>query len=49
MTPLDDERVQAMMQPPSTSEALRRETLYILLTCFGLMAILFAVVYLWPR
>jgi hypothetical protein len=49
MTPIDDDQVQALMQPPATPEGLRRETLYILLTCFGLMAVLFAVVYLWPR
>ena len=49
MTPVDDDRMEALMRPPSTPEALRRETLYILTTCFGLMAILFAVVYLWPR
>ncbi|WP_166903368.1 hypothetical protein [Mycobacterium sp. DL440] len=48
MTP-DDDRIQALMQPPTTSEGLRRETLYILLTCYGLMAILFVVVYSWPR
>jgi hypothetical protein len=44
-----DERFQALMQPPTTGEELRRETLYILLTCYGLMAVLAAVVYLWPR
>jgi hypothetical protein len=49
MTPLDDDHLQALMQPPATPEGLRRETLYLLLTCYGLMAILFAVVYLWPR
>jgi hypothetical protein len=49
MPPIDDDRMYALMQPPATAEGLRRETLYILLTCFGLMAILFAVVYLWPR
>jgi hypothetical protein len=45
----DDDRLHALMQPPATSEGLRRETLYLLLTCYGLMAILFVVVYLWPR
>jgi hypothetical protein len=49
MTPVDDDRVHALMQPPETPEGLRRETFWILLTCYVLMAILFAVVYLWPR
>jgi hypothetical protein len=49
MTPIDDDRMYALMQPPATPEALRRETLCLLLACYGLMAILAAVVYLWPR
>jgi hypothetical protein len=49
MTPVDDDRMQALMRPPATPQSLRRETLHLLLTCYGLMAILFAVVYLWPR
>lgn len=45
----DDDRIQALMQPPTTRAGLRRETLHLLLISYGLMAVLFAVVYLWPR
>jgi hypothetical protein len=48
-TPTGDHRMQTLLQPPAAPEGLRRETLYLLLTCYGLMAILFMVVYLWPR
>ncbi|BBZ25791.1 hypothetical protein MMAD_00860 [Mycolicibacterium madagascariense] len=49
MSPTDDDRLHALMQPPATAQALRRETIYLLLSCYGLMSILAVVVYLWPR
>jgi hypothetical protein len=47
--PTGDQRMLTLLQPPATPDGLRRETLHLLLTCYGLMAILFLVVYLWPR
>jgi len=49
VTPTDDHRMLTLLQPPATPDGLRRETLRLLLTCYGLMAVLFMVVYLWPR